>query len=66
MQFRFDANQEFQVKAIEAVTELFDGQTRTQAFVRFKSGKPVLYLVSETKSSPKVDYQLVARASELR
>jgi len=38
MEFRFDPNQVFQVKAIEAVTDLFDGQTRTQAFVRFKSG----------------------------
>jgi hypothetical protein len=26
MEFRFDANQEFQVKAIEAVADLFDGQ----------------------------------------
>jgi len=38
MKFKFDPNQEFQVKAIEAVTDLFDGQTRVQAAVRFKDG----------------------------
>lgn len=38
MEFKFDPNQEFQVKAIEAVTDLFDGQTRVQAAVRFKDG----------------------------
>jgi len=27
MEFRFDANQEFQVKAIEEEADLFDGQT---------------------------------------
>jgi len=38
MEFRFDPNQEFQVKAIEAVCDLFDGQPRVQAAVRFKPG----------------------------
>jgi hypothetical protein len=28
MEFRFDPNQDFQVHAIEAITDLFDGQTR--------------------------------------
>ncbi len=38
MEFRFDANQEFQVKAIEAVADLFDGQAPVSAQVRFKEG----------------------------
>jgi type III restriction enzyme len=38
MEFKFDPNQEFQVKAIEAVSDLFDGQTRVQAAVRFTDG----------------------------
>lgn len=38
MEFKFDPNQEFQIKAIEAVCDLFDGQNRVQAFVRFKEG----------------------------
>lgn len=38
MEFQFDPNQEYQVKAIEAVADLFDGQTRTEAAVRFKAG----------------------------
>jgi len=33
MQFKFDPNQEFQLKAIEAVCDLFDGQIRAQAAV---------------------------------
>ena len=36
MEFRFDANQEFQVKAIEAAANLFDGQAPVSAQVRFK------------------------------
>jgi len=39
MQFRFDPNQEFQVKAIEAVCDLFDGQTRVQAGLQFKGSQ---------------------------
>ncbi len=27
MQFKFDANQEYQIRAVEAVADLFDGQT---------------------------------------
>jgi type III restriction enzyme len=38
MEFRFDANQEFQVKAIEAVADLFDGQANVSAQVQFKEG----------------------------
>ena len=38
MEFKFDPHQEFQVKAIEAVSDLFDGQTRVQAAVRFTDG----------------------------
>ena len=38
MQFRFDPNQEFQVKAIEAVTDLFDGQPRLGPAMHFAAG----------------------------
>ena len=38
MEFRFDPNQDFQLSAIAAVSDLFDGQTRVQAFVRFQTG----------------------------
>jgi len=38
MEFRFDANQEFQVKAIDAVADLFDGQAPISAQVQFKEG----------------------------
>ena len=30
MQFRFDANQEYQLRAVEAVADLFDGQSRLE------------------------------------
>ena len=38
MQFKFDANQEFQLQAIEAITSLFDGQPRIQTEMRFTFG----------------------------
>ncbi len=38
MLFKFDANQEFQLDAIAAVCDLFEGQTRCQATVSFKAG----------------------------
>lgn len=38
MEFKFDPNQDFQVNAIEAISDLFDGQTRVQAAVRFTDG----------------------------
>src|SRR5208283_1965126 len=38
MQFKFDANQEFQIQAIEAITSLFDGQPRIQTDMRFTFG----------------------------
>jgi len=36
MEFRFDANQGFQVKAVEAAADLFDGPAPVSAQVRFK------------------------------
>ena len=36
MQFRFDANQDFQVQAVSAVADLFDGQPRSEGLLRFK------------------------------
>jgi type III restriction enzyme len=38
MEFKFDPNQEFQVKAIEAVTDLFDGQPRLGPAMHFAAG----------------------------
>ena len=38
MEFRFDPNQEFQVKAIEAVADLFDGQAKVAAQMQFQQG----------------------------
>jgi type III restriction enzyme len=38
MEFRFDANQEFQIEAIEAVAGLFEGQACLSAHVRFQEG----------------------------
>ena len=35
MQFKFDANQEFQIHAIESVTNLFEGQPRIEVELRF-------------------------------
>ena len=38
MEIRFDADQEFQVKAIEAVVDTLDGQVNVSAQVRFQEG----------------------------
>ncbi len=35
MQFKFDANQEFQIHAIESVTNLFEGQSRIEVELKF-------------------------------
>ncbi|TDA65527.1 MAG: DEAD/DEAH box helicase [Clostridia bacterium] len=38
MQLKFDANQEYQIQAIEAVADLFDGQPRIEATLSVASG----------------------------
>ena len=38
MQFKFDPNQEYQLQAIEAVAQLFDGQPRIEADLRWAAG----------------------------
>ena len=38
MQIKFDANQEFQIQAIEAIANIFDGQPRIQTDMRFTFG----------------------------
>jgi type III restriction enzyme len=38
MEFKFDANQDFQLEAIEAVTSLFAGQPHIEADLRFSPG----------------------------
>jgi hypothetical protein len=38
MELRFDPHQDLQVKAIAAAADLFDGQPRVSARVRFKEG----------------------------
>jgi type III restriction enzyme len=35
MQFKFDANQDFQIRAVDAVADLFDGQPRSNLDVQF-------------------------------
>jgi hypothetical protein len=42
MQFKFDANQDFQLQAIEAVTALFTGQPRIETDLRFTLGPSTL------------------------
>jgi len=39
MHFHFDPNQDFQLHAIEAITDLFDGQTRDQGGMQSKGGQ---------------------------
>src|SRR5262249_19621077 len=38
MQFKFDANQEYQLQAIESIVSLFEGQQRIEAEVLFSPG----------------------------
>ncbi|HEY7217580.1 MAG TPA: hypothetical protein VH985_04240 [Candidatus Binatia bacterium] len=38
MEFKFDANQQFQTEAIEAVTELLEGQPRIEVNLEFSLG----------------------------
>jgi type III restriction enzyme len=38
MEFKFDANQEFQVQAVDAICDLFDGLIHVQAQVSFNAG----------------------------
>ena len=38
MQLKFDANQQFQIQAIEAIANVFDGQPRIQTDMRFTFG----------------------------
>jgi len=38
MELKFDANQDYQLQAIEAVTDLFTGQPRIQADLKFSLG----------------------------
>jgi len=45
VRFRFDANQEFQIQAIEAVTDLFDGQGRVTGGMQFQQGALALAAV---------------------
>lgn len=66
MEFRFDANQEFQISAIEAVADLFDGQTRTQAFVQFKSGTLSLAAVANRLDLGEVELAENLRAIQRR
>ncbi len=46
MEFRFDANQPFQVRAVESVADLFRGQTQVAAAVRFQTGTLTLTAVA--------------------
>ncbi len=35
MEFRFDAKQEFQTKAVESIARIFDGQGRIESTIRY-------------------------------
>lgn len=39
MQFQFSANQQFQLDAIQAIADLFVGQPRIEADLRFPAGR---------------------------
>jgi type III restriction enzyme len=52
MRFKFDANQEFQVRAVEAVTDLFDGQSDgggTVGVLEFGNPQTALFPVPDKK-----------------
>lgn len=38
MQFKFDANQDYQIDAIKAVVDLFEGQPQTELELKFALG----------------------------
>ena len=38
MKLKFDANQQYQLDAIQAVMDLFDGQPRIETDLRFEAG----------------------------
>lgn len=46
MEFKFDANQDFQIRAIEAVADLFNGQPRLPSVMRFMPGTTHLAAVA--------------------
>lgn len=55
MKFKFDPNQEYQLEAIEAVTELFDGQPRAGGGMHFVPGTTGLAAVPNRLDLPEED-----------
>lgn len=52
MRFKFDANQEFQIRAVEAVADLFDGQTaggETSGYIEFGDSQTTLFPATDKK-----------------
>lgn len=64
MQFRFDANQEHQLRAVESTVRLLDGQTRVEARIEFSLGGTVAAVPNRlelTDEALLVNLQLVQR-----
>ena len=55
MQFKFDANQEFQVKAVDAVADLFDGQPNGRLLPSIAIGERQLELAG-APAKPQTDF----------
>ncbi|HEX5398363.1 MAG TPA: DEAD/DEAH box helicase family protein [Verrucomicrobiae bacterium] len=55
MQFKFDANQEFQVKAVDAVADLFDGQPNVRLLPSIAIGERQLDLAG-APGRPQIDF----------
>lgn len=55
MQFKFDANQEFQIKAVDAVVDLFEGQHNGRSLPSLRTGTRQLEL-SRASATPQIDF----------
>jgi type III restriction enzyme len=55
MQLKFDANQQYQLDAIQAVTDLFDGQPRVETELRFSLGAAGSAAVPNRLEMPEAD-----------
>ena len=46
MELKFDADQEFQIAAVQSVADLFAGQPRLEPVIKFKSGTLTLAAIA--------------------
>jgi len=61
MQFKFDPDQEFQLEAIQAISDIFEGHPRLEAPLEFKQGNP-----SIANQLCLVDEQLLANVQAIQ